>query len=174
MIPYKVTSYDLKGSIKPQDHGGRMQDKDIELPEGAIPIGFDIIIKDIDTGNQYTDWWFYSRLGKDPDSSHELQREWVDDAHTEFVCIMDGKLKRFKVITRVYIGTKDSKWKYISVSLNPEAYIGTNIKEGTTKVWMELQQSEGSDKVLVVMWDDGEHHEVRFPIYLLEAQSCQK
>jgi len=26
----------------------------------------------------------------------------VQDAHTEFVCIMDGKLKRFKIITRVY------------------------------------------------------------------------
>jgi len=42
MIPYKITSYDLKGSIKPQDHKGRAQD--IELPEGAIPIGFDTIV----------------------------------------------------------------------------------------------------------------------------------
>jgi len=94
MIPYKITSYDLKGSIKPED--SRVQD--IELPEGVTPIGFDIFIKDIGTGSQYIDWWFYTMLA----NSEELKREWVDDAHTEFVCIMDGKLKRFKIITRVY------------------------------------------------------------------------
>lgn len=99
MIPYLITSYDIAGSLKPQDHGGRMQN--IELPEGVIPIGFDVYIKN-DIGDQYIDWWFYSMLGKDPASSEQLQHEWVDDAHTEFVCIMDGKLKRFKVITRVY------------------------------------------------------------------------
>ncbi len=76
--------------------------QDIELPEGVIPMGFDIIINDIDTRSQYRDWWFYSMLGKDPDSMDTLQREWIDDEHTEFVCIMEGKLKRFKVITRVY------------------------------------------------------------------------
>jgi len=54
------------------------------------------------------------------------------------------------------------------VHLNREAYIGTNIKEGTTDVSMQMQHMEGIGKFLVVMWEDGEHHEVRFPIYLLE------
>ncbi len=159
--------------------------QDIELPEGAIPIGFDIFIKN-DIGNQYIDWWFYSMLEKDPASSENLQREWVDDAHTEFVCIMDGKLKRFKVITRVYCMQKTGAAQEEVVAgrgikLNPETYIGTNIKEGTTEVTMHIQYSEmpfsnlhdlqakpQKHKYLVVMWEDGEHHEVRFPIYLLE------
>jgi len=67
------------------------------------------------------------------------------------------------------------------IKLNPEAYIGTNIKEGTTEVTMHIQYSTmpfsslhdlqakpQKHKYLVVMWEDGEHHEVRFPIYLLE------
>jgi hypothetical protein len=67
----------------------------------------------------------------------------------------------------------------IPVHLNPKAYIGTNIKEGTTDISINIQYTEvsgtGKGKYLVVMWEDGHHHEVRFPIYLLEAQAlCQK
>lgn len=95
MINYPITTYELKGSVKDKL-------RNIELPEDAVPIGFDIIIKDRDTRNEYQDWWFYTILGKDLDSAEKIQREWVDDAHTEFVCVIDGKLKRYKVITRVY------------------------------------------------------------------------
>ncbi len=96
MIPYKITSYDLKGSIKPQAHGGKMQD--IELPDGAIPIGFDTIIKDVTTKGELFDWAFYPTVKV----SESWQREWLDNEHTEFVCVIDGVLKRYQVITRVY------------------------------------------------------------------------
>jgi len=109
MINYPITTYELKGSVKDKL-------RNIELPEDAVPIGFDIIIKDRDTRNEYQDWWFYTILGKDLDSAEKIQREWVDDAHTEFVCVIDGKLKRYKVITRVYCMSP----KPTGVSSNPD------------------------------------------------------
>ena len=181
MIPYKITSYDLKGSIKPQDHKGRAQD--IELPEDAIPIGFDTIIKDVTTKGELSDWAFYPTVK----GSESWQREWLDKEHTEFVCMIDGTLKRYQVITRIYCmmqkstGGKEEVVAGRGIKLNPKAYIGTNIKEGTTEVTMHIQYSEmpfsnlhdlqakpQKHKYLAVMWEDGEHHEVRFPIYLLE------
>ena len=182
MINYPITTYELKGSVKDKL-------RNIELPEDAVPIGFDIIIKDRDTRNEYQDWWFYTILGKDLDSAEKIQREWVDDAHTEFVCVIDGKLKRYRVLTRVYcmqkIGAGAAQEEVVAgrgIKLNPESYIGTNIKEGTTEVTMHIQYSEmpfsnlhdlqakpQKHKYLAVMWEDGDHHEVRFPIYLLEA-----
>ncbi len=302
-MKYSIIPFDLKGSVKPFDHHGRIQEIDLDLPEGAIPISFDIIIKDRHTGDENIDWSFYSITGID-----ELQREWLDDAHTEFTCVIDGKLKRYLVITRVYCmlpksagvqapevpvklhsAVASSTWRVdnskliedikqdlnavvdskdrsevlrliesakekldsldidpqvvgiikamgtpqtaeiihnptqkslgdkvfpllndgfnvfikrqkqepfsivvtpftkvggelyeedtnpkpmgvIPVHLNPTAYIGTNIKEGTTDVSIQIQHVEGAGKCLVVVWKDGQHHEVRFPIYLLEAQ----
>lgn len=96
MISYKITSYDLKGSINPQGPKGRVQD--IELPEDAVPIGFDTVIKDATTKGELFDWAFYPTVK----GSESWQREWLDDEHTEFVCVIDGILKRYWVITRVY------------------------------------------------------------------------
>jgi len=248
-MKYSIIPFDLKGSVKPFDHHGRIQEIDLDLPEGAIPIGYDVIIKDKDEGTQHIDWGFYPLVK----TSESWQREWLDDAHTEFVCVIDGKLKHYQVITRIYcmmpkaaeipdlgglqenhtatkasgtwrvdnskliedikqdlnaavdskdhhevirlIGSAKEKLDFlnielnevgentkpvgaISVHLNPKAYIGTNIKEGTTDVSISIQHTEGvvsgDIKHLVVMWEDGQHHEVRFPIYLLEAQACQK
>lgn len=183
MISYKITSYDLKGSIKPQGPKGRVQD--IELPEDAVPIGFDTVIKDATTKGELFDWAFYPTVKV----LESWQREWLDKEHTEFVCVIDGVLKRYQVITRVYCMQKIGTEEVVAgrgIKLNPESYIGTNIKEGTTEVTMHIQYSEmpfsnlhdlqakpQKHKYLSVMWEDGEHHEVRFPIYLLEAQ-CQK
>jgi hypothetical protein len=88
MIKYHITTFEFKGSIKDKL-------KDIDLPESAIPIGFETILKDTVIGNQFTESRFYSII-------NELQREWFDDAHTEFACVIDSKLKRYQVITRVY------------------------------------------------------------------------
>ena len=232
-MKYSIIPFDLKGSVKPFDHHGRIQEIDLDLPEGAIPIGYDVIIKDKDEGTQHIDWGFYPLVK----TSESWQREWMDDAHTEFVCVIDGKLKHYQVITRIYcmVPKASGTWRVdnskliedikqdlnaavdskdhheviqliesvkekldflnielkevgentnlkpvgaIPIHLNPKAYIGTNIKEGTTDVSISIQHTEGvvsgDIKHLVVMWEDGQHHEVRFPIYLLEAQACQK
>ncbi|MFH1188247.1 MAG: hypothetical protein V1652_00170, partial [bacterium] len=62
----------------------------------------------------------------------------------------------------------------IPVHLDPKAYIGTNIKEGTTDVSISIQHIDEGGKYFIVMWDDGQHHEVLFPIYLLERDEIVK
>ncbi len=235
-VLFDITIHDFDGSVKGKLH-------ELKLPVGAIPLGFDVIIQNMDTKEQHREYWLDSV--KEP-----IQSEWLDNEHTKFVAVIDGKLKKYQIITRVYcmmpksagipalgglqeshIATKASgTWRVdnlklmedikqdlnaavdskdhsevlrliesakekldflnielkevgentkpvgaIPVHLNPKAYIGTNIKEGTTDVSIHIQHAErvvsGADiKHLVVMWEDGQHHEVRFPIYLLEAQ----
>jgi len=94
MKQYHITTHEFKGSIK-----DKLLDR--ELPEGAVPIGFAKIIKDITIKTELCDWGFYPLVK----NSESWQRKWLDDAHTEFVCVIDGKLKHYSVITRVYCMT---------------------------------------------------------------------
>jgi hypothetical protein len=88
LVSYHITTYDFDGSVKDKLY-------ELKLPEGAVPMGFDIIIQNMDFGEQHREFWL--------DSMKEaIQSEWIDDEHTCFVAVIDGKLKRYQVITRVY------------------------------------------------------------------------
>jgi hypothetical protein len=88
LVSFHLATYDFEGSVKDKLY-------ELKLPDGAVPIGFDIIIQDIDTREQHREFWL--------DSTKEtLQSEWIDDEHTHFVAVINGKLKRYQVITRVY------------------------------------------------------------------------
>jgi len=148
MISYKITSYDLKGSIKPQGPKGRVQD--IELPEDAVPIGFDTVIKDATTKGELFDWAFYPTVK----GSESWQREWLDDEHTEFVCVIDGILKRYWVITRVYC-------------MSPKAAAGVPVPEVPVKRRSSgVQEIEDIMQALNAVVDSKDHSEV---LRLIEA-----
>ncbi len=100
-------------------------------------------------------------------------------------CVMTDPITSYEIDTNLLLPGEKVVAGH-GIKLNPAAYIGMTIKESTTEVTMHIQYSEmpfsnlhdlqakpQKHKYLVVMWEDGEHHEVRFPIYLLEAQ-CQK
>ncbi len=147
-MKYSIIPFDLKGSFKPFDHHGRIQE--IDLPEDAVPIGFDIIIRDVTTKGELCDWGFYPTVKV----SESWQRKWLDDAHTEFVCVIDGKLKHYSVITRVYCMT-------------PKAAAGVPVPEVPVKRRSSgVQEIEDIMQALNAVVDSKDHSEV---LRLIEA-----
>jgi hypothetical protein len=94
MTKYQIKRLDITGSVK-----GRVNE--LELPDGSIPMGFEIRWEDvIDPGRTYPEWEFFTRIYKSDDPENHL--EWIDDTYTECYCVIGGKLKRFKILSQIY------------------------------------------------------------------------
>lgn len=101
MTKYKIKICEIKGSFKDQLREIEIPD---EIPDDAIPIGFNIIIKNKNTGEEYPDWYFYTMLfDPEPDGRHE----WIDSDHTEFISNHGNLMRRYQVKTRIYYMFQD-------------------------------------------------------------------
>lgn len=88
MVSFEITTHDFDGSVKNKLH-------ELKLPKNVVPMGCEVIIQNIDTQEEHREFWLDSVKG-------DIQSEWVDDAQTKFVCVIDGRLKMCKIITRIY------------------------------------------------------------------------
>ena len=126
-----ITFCDIPGSIKDRTV------KDIDLPVDSIPLGFEILIINTHTSEENREYWLDNPDVKD------IQTEWIDNEHIEFVASIKGELSRFKIVTRVYyITTVDGEKQIKEIEQKYNSIVNENKPEQTDAALAEKMKVE--------------------------------